>query len=382
MRFSQVIWKNLLQRRLRSALTCSGLAIAVAAMTALLGVARGYARAAVDFYAARGVDIVVVRAGVAERMTSSLHADFADRLAEVPGVLEVAGSLTEMVSFGDGDLIGIPLHGLPIDGFALRQYTISSGRTLGRGDRHAVLLGAGLAGGFAKARRPVRRDRRRAVRDRGHFSGGQRPEANSAITVLDDLQQLMDREGQVSEFQVRALESIATEPALRAVCRSIESLADDAGQSLGLKALPMRQFVSTGTETQLMTGMALGTSAIAVGLTLLGILNTMWMSVLERTQEIGLLRAVGWSRQRVMRMILGESLLLAGGGGVAGVLAAWLLLGGLSLVPAVRGFVTPQLDPLAAALGIAGALSAGLLGAVYPAWSASRIPAVEALRYE
>ena len=119
--------------------------------------------------------------------------------------------------------------------------------------------------------------------------------------------------------------------------------------------MPMRQFVSTGTETQLMTAMALGTSVIAIGLTLLGILNTMWMSVLERTQEIGVLRAIGWSRQRVMRMILGESLLLAGGGAVVGVLAAWLLVSGLSELSAVRGFVTPQLDPLAAGVGIAGA---------------------------
>jgi putative ABC transport system permease protein len=382
MRFTQLIWKNLMQRRLRSALTCIGLAIAVAAMTALVGVARGYARAAVDFYAQRDVDIVVVRAGVAERMTSSLHADFADQLAKVPGVLEVAGSLTEMVSFGDGDLIGIPLHGLPGDGFALRQYSLTSGRSLERGDKQAVLLGASLASALQKSAGASVEIEGTPFDIVGIFSAPNALEANSALTLLGDLQRLMDRQGQVSEFQVRVDDSIVSETALRDVCRSIEALTGDDGQSLGLKAMPTRQFVSAGTETQLMTAMALGTSVIASALTLLGILNTMWMSVLERTREIGVLRAVGWSRRRVMRMILGESLLLSAAGAVAGVLAAWLLVRGLAGLTVVRGFVTPELDAGAAALGAAAALLAGVLGAIYPAWSASRIPAVEALRYE
>jgi putative ABC transport system permease protein len=83
-----------------------------------------------------------------------------------------------------------------------------------------------------------------------------------------------------------------------------------------------------------------------------------------------------------MRMILGESLLLASGGAAAGVLGAWLLLRAVLGLAAVRGFVAPELDPLAAVLGCAAALLTGALGAMYPAWSASRIPAVEALRYE
>jgi putative ABC transport system permease protein len=380
--FTQIIWKNLMQRRLRSALTCSGLTITVAAMIALLSVARGYERAAVDFYAAREVDIIVVRAGVAERMTSSLHANFADRLADVPGIREAAGSLSEMVSFGDGDLIGIPLHGLPSGGFALRQYAVTSGRTLERGDHLAVLLGASLASALQKSVGASVEIEGTPFDIVGIFAAPNALEANSAITLLDDLQQVMDRRGQVSEFQVRVDDSVASEAALGKVCRLIESLIDGAGQSFGLKAMPTRQFVSAGTETRLMTAMALGTSVIASVLTLLGILNTMWMSVLERTREIGVLRAVGWSRRRVMHMILGESLLLSAAGAVAGVLAAWLLVRGLGGVTVVRGFVTPELDAGAAALGAAAALLAGVLGAVYPAWSASRIPAVEALRYE
>ncbi len=293
-----------MQRRLRSALTCSGLAIAVASMAALIGVARGYVRSAVDFYASRGVDIVVVRAGVAERLTSSLHADFADRLTKVPGVAEVAGSLTEMVSFGDSGLIGVPLHGLPRDGFVLRQYMVISGRTLQRGDHHVVLLGASLAAALQKRVGQFVEIESTPFEVVGIFQASSALEANSAVTELEDLQQLMDRGQQVTEFQVRVANTITTDAAMRDICRSIEALIDDDHRSLGLKAMPTRQFVSSSTETKLMTAMALGTSVIASGLTLLGILNTMWMSVLERTQEIGVLRAIGWSRRRVMQMIL------------------------------------------------------------------------------
>ena len=146
-------------------------------------------------------------------MTSSLHANFAERLAKVSDVVAVAGSLTEMVSFGDGDLIGIPLHGLPYDGFSLRQYAISSGRTLARCDQHMVLLGLGLASALQKRIGESVEIEGAPFEVVGIFQASNAPEANSAITLLQDLQQLMDRDGQVSEFQVRVAGSIGTESA-------------------------------------------------------------------------------------------------------------------------------------------------------------------------
>ncbi len=86
MRFAELIWKNLIERGARSLLTVLGLAIAVAAITTLWHTAWGYARSANSYYAARGVDIVVVRAGVSNRLTSRLNAELSQRVASVPGV--------------------------------------------------------------------------------------------------------------------------------------------------------------------------------------------------------------------------------------------------------------------------------------------------------
>ena len=74
MGFVEVIAKNLLRRKLRTMLTVAGLAAAVATSTALLSSAWSFADSSAAYYSSRGVDVVVVRAGVSERITSSLSA--------------------------------------------------------------------------------------------------------------------------------------------------------------------------------------------------------------------------------------------------------------------------------------------------------------------
>ena len=130
MRFAEILVKNLLRRKARSLLTLAGVSIAVAATVVLLTVAWGYSNSAVSHYSASRVNVVVVRAGVAERITSSLSASLADRLRELPGVAKVDGSLTEMVSLGNGSLLGVPLHGLDPTGFAMAHYLVTRGRAL------------------------------------------------------------------------------------------------------------------------------------------------------------------------------------------------------------------------------------------------------------
>src|SRR5215211_1686524 len=145
MLFSEVIIKNLRRRWARTVLTILGLAVAVMATTTLWNIAWGYADAAKQFYSDRGVDIVVVRAGVANRLTSSLRSDLADRLKTVPGVDDVDGSLTEMVSVGNAMLIGIPLRGLIPGGFTIERLPIGLGRSLQPHDQAVVIIGNAIA---------------------------------------------------------------------------------------------------------------------------------------------------------------------------------------------------------------------------------------------
>lgn len=382
MLFTNVILKNLFRRKSRSALTAAGLAVAVATSTALLSIAWGYGGSAADYYASRGVDLVVVRAGVTERMTSSLSAALASRLSALSEIAEVDGSLMEMVSLGEGSLIGIPLHGLDPGGFAIAKFKVESGRALRADDRRQALLGVGLAQWLGKQPGEIVDIEGTPFEVAGLFQSASALESNMAVVPLADVQELMDRPGQVSEFQIRVASTVTDDRAVRQLCRRIEALQDEHGALLGFKAQPTRQFVDTNTETRLAGAMAWGTSVIAIGLSMIGMLNTMLMSVLERTRELGILRALGWSRSRVVRMILGESLVINLIGVLIGTIAAWLLVRGLALWSVTRTVVQPELSPLAVLLGMAIALLAGIAGSFYPAYRGAGVLPTEALRYE
>jgi putative ABC transport system permease protein len=110
--------------------------------------------------------------------------------------------------------------------------------------------------------------------------------------------------------------------------------------------------------------------------------NAMLMSVFERTQEIGVLRALGWRRRRVLRMVLVESIALSLLSGVfgtgIGVGLNYLFL----LEPSLGTFLTPAFPPGLFAQVLALTVLLGAVGGLYPAWRASGLRPVEALRYE
>ena len=150
MHFFQLVLRNLWRRKLRSTLTCLGVTMAVATTVALVGFSRGLEHSTVEVYQARGIDLVAVRTGVTQQITSSLNESAAERIRQVPGVRDVNPSQTDLVSLGDGGLVGIPLHGWPVDGFAIQSLTVTDGRALTDQDRWGVLLGASLAASLGK----------------------------------------------------------------------------------------------------------------------------------------------------------------------------------------------------------------------------------------
>ena len=382
MRFAELIWKNLFERGARSLLTVLGLAIAVAAITTLWHTAWGYARSANGYYAAHGVDIVVVRAGVSNRLTSRLSADLSQQVSSVPGVAHVEGVLTEMVSLGDAKLIGIPLRGYSLANPALERFQIAEGRKLAVSDRNAVLVGNALAetlGRHASSKIDVEG---RPFEIVGIYLAENPFDANCLVAPLAVVQALMERPGAVSEFQVSAAPNVNADAQLNDLCRAIEALKDDKQTPLGLKAQPTHQFVATASEARMGGAMAWGTTALVVGLSTLAILNTMLMSVFERTKEIGILRAIGWRRARVVRLILGESLVLSAGGAALGALLAAFLVRFLAHWPRTSLIVSSGPSLTAFALGLAVAICTGFVGALYPALHAASVPPVESLRHE
>jgi putative ABC transport system permease protein len=150
----------------------------------------------------------------------------------------------------------------------------------------------------------------------------------------------------------------------------------------GSRAVPAGERASNNQFVRLAHASAWGTSSIAVLIGILGIANTMAMSVFERTREIGVLRALGWKKERVLVLIQLEAVILGIAGGVLGVAFGWGALHLLVLLPQTASIVSTSFSPplLAEALGIA--VLAGLIAGAVPAWRGARMSPVEALRHD
>lgn len=148
--------------------------------------------------------------------------------------------------------------------------------------------------------------------------------------------------------------------------------------------LESAEWRSSQTETFTKIVGALYFLMIALSIpSLIALVNTLAINVIERTREIGMIRAVGGTRRQIRRMILAESLLLSAMGIAFGILAGlWL---GYALVSAmsVAGFLLSYSFPLASILvAIAVGLIFGVLASLLPARQAARLDIVAALRYE
>ena len=153
-------------------------------------------------------------------------------------------------------------------------------------------------------------------------------------------------------------------------------------QVSGVAAVPARDFVQSDLQIRLTKTMAWATTAVALVLGSIGLLNTMVMAVFERTGEVGLLRALGWRRRRILMLILGEAVILGFLGAVVGMILALVGVRALMLDPTSRQFIDPSLPPHVIAIGLAMGLGLSLLGGLYPALRAASLDPTEALRHD
>lgn len=114
-------------------------------------------------------------------------------------------------------------------------------------------------------------------------------------------------------------------------------------------------------------------------------MNLMFTTVFEQTQEIGMMRAIGASKTDIFRMNIYESLIITGVGAIAGIILA---IAGASLIEEIIGRLIPfvygkgliAFDPLIAVVCFLLSLILGICAGLYPAWKASRVSPVEAIR--
>ena len=374
MGFFTIAMRNVLRRPLRSCLTLLAVAIAVGAVVSLVGIANGFKQSFLEYYQGAGIDLLVLRSGSARRLTSTMDEKLGESIAQLPGVTEVVPGLADVVSFPDEGLYVVAVSGLVPETRVYDLMEVTDGRALTRDDGRAVMLGVTLAENLQKSVgdtvEVVEEEPYEVV---GIFDGFNVLQNGSIVMSVTELQRLMGREGQVSGFSI--ITTDATDDAL------LDRIADDVEKmDSGIVVRRTREHVETISEIQIAVAMAWLTSTVAILIGTVGMLNTMFMSVHERTTEIGLLLAIGWSRLRVIGLILNEAALLSFVGGMLGIGCAMILVNVLTSMPTASGLVEGKISPSVVGQAMLIALVVGLLGGVLPAFRASRLTPMEALR--
>ncbi len=356
MTWPSLIWRNLLRRPARTVFTAVGVGLGVALIVALLAISNGVQQTANDLTHVGRADFGLYQADVSDFTRSLLPESLGAQVARDPGVAAIAK--IKLLILG-----GTLVFGFDPSEFAYQRLVVVAGRRGGLmvGDHSGKRLGE-----------LVRLGGRSFTVD-GVYASGDRFEDLGLVLPLATVEALAGRPGEITSIgvTVKAGADIAT--VAHRLERRYPGIAAITEPGQAIK-------VDTSSRLIISTGWIVSLLALIVGG--IGVTNTMAMSVFERTREIGILRAVGWSVLRVGVMIISEAvgicLIALGVGCGLGVLAAQAFIDRSQL----SVLISPQYKASTFAWGLAFALGVGLAGALYPTWRAVRLAPIEALRLE
>jgi len=360
--------RNLWRRRTRTALTALGIGVGIAVIVALGGLSAGFIKTFNALVMGGDADLAAIEANVSDMGYSTIDERVGARIAALPDVEGVSG-----IGFAFEMSEEIPvlfILGYHPRQFAIRHFKIVEGELLTT--HRQVMVGRNTAEALGVEVGETLRMLDSGFRVVGIYETGVSFEDSGVVVSLRDAQKLAGRPHQVTMYLIRLHDPERAE-AVQAILDANFPEVDAALTS---------EFAETLPDLQSMGMMVEQISFLAVLIGGVGMLNTMLMSVLERTREIGVLRALGWRRRQVIGMILQEALALGIVGGVCGIVAGVGMAWGLTLIPMIGGMLAPIYGPELFAQALAVALTTGVVGGIYPAWRATRMRPVEALRYE
>ncbi len=371
MTLATVVWKNLLRRPTRTALTLLGIGVGIAAVVALTGFARGLEAGWQNAYDARAVDLVLTKITSRSPLPAVFDIEQAAPLLADPAVKASAALLNDMMGIEEASTVIV--LGLENPSFLWDHLKLIEGRRPDPAAQLELVLGTVAAETLGKKiGDPVQIefDEFTVV---GIVESPALVENGAVILPLASMQKATERTGKANFLNIRVQNPETDLPALR---RIVEE------RMPGFRALAANEVASRNSGIEAARAMSWATSVIALVVGAFGVANTMLMSVFERIREIGILLAIGWRPRQVMAMILGESLLLSLLGGALGCAAGVAAVKLLERTELLRGKLEADTGPALFLTAFGVALLLGALAGLYPAWRASRLQPSEALRNE
>ncbi len=383
------ILRNIFRRKLRVMLTIFGITIGVLALVVMGSMAEKInllVSGGTKYYSDK---VIVMTENSSMFSGGVLSYAKLDAIKAVPGVAEVQGEIGTLLdpeasmSFGmPAILAGSDMRGLDYESFKI---TYSQGRDLQVGATGAVVVGSDLVAKLgAKVGEYV------TVRDKQFLVVGIMDKTltapdSSVYMSLSDAQQIFVADlPEMIRGQIEAADLVTQFTVYPTPSTDPEQLATLINNTVGgVKASGPSYFQDQiASATKVLNAILYGVAIIALFVGGLSVINTMTMSVNERTREIGVRKAIGASDSQIVRQFLTEAGVIGLIGGVSGLFLGWIaaliankLLEGQNLN---LFLVTPRL-----AIGsVAFAVILGLVSGLYPSLHAARLQPVTALRYE
>ncbi len=383
MSYFTLILKNPFRNKTRSSLAIVGIAIGITVIVALGMVTGGLKTSTQSTLKAGGAEITVIQAGSGSfgfgSGSSSINDSYVTDIQKLSGVKDTVGILRVISNAPSGSNSSFSGGGFSITGINSSKLSLAgvdsvNGTIFTNGSANEIIMGKTAAQDLNKTVGDTVNLYGKDFTVTGIFETGSFIQDAGAFMSLDTLQNLTNNNNRVSNILVKINDNANITDVSNTIQDTYPELNTTTAAAQAGRINQGLSFIDTATW-------AISLLAIIIGG--VGVINTMIMSVYERTREIGVLKAVGWKDRRILGMILGESIVLtliaAVVGTVVGIVGVEAIL---SFSPSVGGVITPSFAPDIFLRAFGVAFLVGIIGGLYPAYRASRLAPTEALRYE
>jgi putative ABC transport system permease protein len=397
--------ESLLSNKLRSALTILGIVIGVAAVIAMLGIGAGAEETITGEIQGVGTNLLfVVQGGSSDvRNPKPLTLGDADAIADsfaAPSVAGVSSALRGSVEVSKAgetartSVLGVTANYNEIGNVAVREGEfINENHILGRSS--VILLGTDVAEDLFGTRSGLVGEIVRVEGQNFRVIGVLEEKGGSAFSNQDDqvlvplttAQIRLMRRSNRDQVDVLYVQTQNAEVIPRAKQEISQILRKRHRTELGeddFTIISQQDIISVASSiTNVLTIFLGGIAAISLLVGGIGIMNIMLVSVVERTREIGLRKALGATKLDILFQFLAESLLLSLVGGVVGIGFGWLISSVVGRIAAANDVsINPVISLQSILLATIFSIAVGLFFGIYPANRAASLQPVEALRYE
>lgn len=384
--FLKIAFNNLLRHKVRSLLTLAGIAASISMLFSIISFNRGFERGLSREIERTGIHFMVVPSGCPHEVASLvLHGavipkflglEVMDKIMEIEGIDLVSPLLVSQLPNPKRDRIDL-IYGMEMSHVKkIKPSWKIRGAVPAREDE--ILIGSGISGHDSIKAGDVMDypNIGRSFKVSGIIENTGSQDDAFIYMPIKTAQGIFKKPGGATAIGVRV-----SKP------EQLTSITEELSREVpGIQIVTMGQVISSLSNlANSAKALSLAFAAIAVLISAVGVMNSILMAVFERTQEIGMMRAIGASKSDVFRIIIKETIILTTAGGVAGVLAATAGSGIIEIfvrkfMPYVPSGKMIMFEPRLAAACIVFSVLTGIVAGIYPAWKASGIAPIEAIK--